>query len=154
MGLCPAHADAPPVASKPIQQKIDALLKRRLQAEPLPVNPPNPFQLHGGANRALTPDEAATQLAAAEAEASLHRVLVPTTASNLEVLTSIVARLKIGGVIVLKDQIQIVINGVPRKEGDSIFVDWNNTPIVVKIIRLLPGQLALRYLDSEITLKY
>ena len=63
-------------------------------------------------------------------------------------------RLKLGGVIVLREQIQIVVNGVPRKEGDLIAAEWNNTIINLRISRLLPGYMVLRYGEAEATVKF
>jgi hypothetical protein len=145
--LSAANAAEPAAASRPVQQRIDALLKRRLRPEPLPVNPPNPFQLSGGAVRSITLEEISTLPAANQAK-------IPAAATNLEVLAGIVARLKVGGIIALKDQIQVVVNGVPRREGDSITVEWNKVLVSVKLIRLLPGQIVLRYADAEITIKF
>src|SRR5437868_1296145 len=42
-----SHTAAP---SPIIQQRIDALLKHRLKPEPLPTDPPNPFQVTSGSS--------------------------------------------------------------------------------------------------------
>ena len=52
------HSAVPATAPSPsIQSRIDALLKQRLKPEPLPVNPPNPFQLVSGARRESAPED-------------------------------------------------------------------------------------------------
>jgi hypothetical protein len=71
-----------------------------------------------------------------------------------EILITCASRLKLGGVIILKDQIQIVVNGVPRKEGDTVAADWNNSIVYLKIAKLLPGQMVLRYGEAEATVRF
>jgi hypothetical protein len=160
---CAAQAASPP-SSASIQQRIDALLKHRLKPEPLPVTPPNPFQMTGGAKRETGASAGAEEILAAKPSAR-EEVLTGTapSAENAvkepaggasEILITCASRLKLGGVIILKDQIQIVVNGVPRKEGDTVAADWNNGIVYLKIAKLLPGQLVLRYQDAEATLKF
>ncbi len=147
--------------SPTVQQRIDALLKHRLKPEPLPVTPPNPFQTQGTAR--LSTDELASKPAVADegpTPATGPGTSDPTQpretpgASHSEVLIGCAQRLKLGGIIVLKEQIQIVVNGVPRKEGDMIAADWNNTIVYLRIARLLPGHMVLRYGDAEATMKF
>lgn len=150
-------ASAPATVSPQLQQRIDRLLKRRLYPEPLPVNPPNPFDQNGVIIREGQKGETArTSREGGSAETALERN--PTdaslSASNLEILSAIAVRLKIGGLMVLKDRLQVVVNGVPRREGDSIAADWNGTLLYAKIARLSPGDLVLRYADAEVTLKF
>jgi hypothetical protein len=147
----PAPAPATP-ASPMIQQRIDALLKRRLRPEPLPVNLPNPFQMSGGIVREASPEERAAEPDGAALANAINQGKI--NANPIEVLTSVSAKLKIGGIIALKDQLQLVINGVPRKEGDSVAADWNGALVFVKIARLSAGQIVLRYGEAEITMKF
>jgi hypothetical protein len=146
----------PPAASSTIQHRIDALLKRRQRPEPLPVNLPNPFQMSSGVIREVASEEIAARAtgdidgAAIANAANQSRV----SANPVEVLASVSARFKIGGVIALKDQLQVVINGVPRKEGDAVAADWNGALLYVKILRLSAGQIVLRYGEAEITMKF
>jgi hypothetical protein len=146
--------------SAPLQQKIDALLKPRLKPEPLPVNPPNPFQMIGGMKREAASEEPARSAAmrddvvaslAPAADGASKEVIA---SQQSEILITCATRLKLGGVIILKDQIQIVVNGVPRREGDTVAADWNNTIVYLKIVRLLPGTMVLRYGESEATVKF
>jgi hypothetical protein len=157
-----AAASSPASSSAPtLQQRIDALLKFRLKPEPLPVNPPNPFQMTGGAKResGAGPEDVAAKPATQEEIAAAATAVGESAAKELagnasEVLITCASRLKLGGVIILKDQIQIVVNGVPRKEGDTVAADWNNTIVYLKVAKLLPGQLVLRYGEAEATLKF
>jgi len=155
-GGAPAPAPTPPGSA--VQQRIDVLLKRRQRPEPLPVNLPNPFQMNSGIVREMSPEEIAARAAgdldgAALANAA-NQGRVAAMANPVEVLASVSARLKIGGIITLKDQLHVVINGVPRREGDSVAADLNGALLFVKIVRLTPGQMALRYGDAEFTMNF
>jgi hypothetical protein len=153
-----AAAPATPPPSSAIQQRIDALLKRRLRPEPLPVNLPNPFQMSSGIVREASPEEAAARSAAEVDGVALANAVnqgrVAAVANPVEVLAAVSSRFKIGGIITLKDQLQVVINGMPRREGDSVAADLNGALIFVKIVRLTPGQMSLRYGDAEIAMKF
>ena len=158
LGLLSTFAAVP---SPAIQQRIDALLKHRLDPTPLPVELPNPFQVVKGSIREYTADDSTAGLPAtmtgvvtAPAADGSTPPKTPATASNAEVLTSAAARLKVGGFIVLNDQIQVVINGAPRREGDMIAVDWNSGLIYLKIVRLLSNEIVLRYGDTDAILRF
>jgi hypothetical protein len=152
-------ADSTPPSPK-IQQRIDALLKHRLRPQALPVNPPNPFQVTGGVRRESAADESVSKPpVASEPVVSSPPTgeLQPKDLANVtaaEVLIACATRLKLGGVIILKEQLQIVVNGTPRKEGDVVAADWNGSIVYLRIARLLPGQLVLRYDEAEATLKF
>jgi hypothetical protein len=145
--------------SPTLQQRIDALLKRRLKPEPLPVTPPNPFQPTGETRRDAAWDDVASKPAVTEdAGAAGGQLAAVGSAANgataSEILISCATKLKVGGVVVVKNQIQIVVNGITRKEGDNVAADWNNTIVQLKIARLLPGQMVLRYGDAEAVVKF
>lgn len=148
--LVAVRAAPVPAASPPLQRKIDALLQRRAHPEPLPITLPNPFQVNTGLRRDDLAPGTGPEAPAAASPASGPE----GEATDIEVLTAVAGRLKVGGVIVLKDRLQVVVNGTPRKEGDVIAADWNATLIHVRIARLLPGQLVLRYGKAEVTLKF
>jgi hypothetical protein len=157
LGLAPTPGAEP---SPTIQFRIDALLKHRLKPEPLPVNPPNPFQMISGSRREFSPEDLGSkpavsdELVASSAPSEQAPPKELAGNSQAEVLIGSATKLKLGGIIILKDQLQIVVNGVPRKEGDSIAADWNNTIVYFKIARLLPGHMVLRYGDAEATVKF
>lgn len=159
-GYSAAPAASPP--AKPaltLQQRIDALLKHRTRPEPLPVDPPNPFVV---VSRGLRDTAAADGKSSVAVEnlASAPKAGAPAAApeflaaSSAEVLAACAVRLKIGGMIRLRDQIQLVINDVPRKEGDFIAAVWNNSIVQLRLVRLVPGQLVLRFEEAEVTLKF
>jgi hypothetical protein len=151
---------AVPTPSPTFQQRIDALLKQRLRPEPLPIDPPNPFQLITGGVRDVSLEGAAVKPATKpSSEPNGDQVAAYTSgdvggASSAEVLAGCVARLKIGGMIRIRDQIQIVVNDIPRKEGDVIVVDWNKSSIHLRVVNIQPSQLTLRYGDADVILKY
>ena len=157
-----AASTTPAPVSASLQQRIDALLQHRLKPEPLPTNPPNPFQLIGSARRGAPEEPAKGAAAGVDASPTApvgatdedQNELNPNGSLSSEALITCATRLKLGGVIILKDQIQIVVNGVPRREGDSVAAEWNNAIIYLKITRLLPGQMVLRYGEAEATVKF
>lgn len=151
--VAPAGTPSP---SPAITQQIDALLKHRLRPEPLPVELPNPFVVTaGGIRDAVTDPVRGRSNAFAEAGAAAanpdREAVAPT---NVDVLAACASRLRIGGVIRIKDQLQIVVNDTPRKEGDFITVPWSGASVHLRIVKLLPEQLTLRYLDAELTVRY
>ncbi|HEY1108096.1 MAG TPA: hypothetical protein VGE76_05680, partial [Opitutaceae bacterium] len=75
-------------------------------------------------------------------------------ASHAEILADCASRLRVGGTIRLKDQVQIVINDTPRKQGDLLIVPYQSTRIPIEITRLLADRVILRYLDAEIAVKF
>lgn len=134
------------------QQRIDALLKQRLNPEPLPVDLPNPFLMSSGGNRDLA--EGArddTDKNSNSAPASLPAV---PDQSSAFVLAECAARLKIGGIAIVNGQTQIAINNVLRKEGDIIMTEWNNSLVQLVVVRFLAGKIVLRFQDTETTLKF
>jgi hypothetical protein len=150
--LASFHLEASTTAEPfgPIRQRIDALLKRRIQPEPLPVNLPNPFQMNGSVIRTSPPDPTA----ATEKGVSPPAVIPAAVEDPIKVLRAVASRLKIGGVIVSADNRHIVINGVSRMAGESIPAEWNNALISVQIVRLESTQLVLRYADAEFTVRF
>lgn len=154
--LPPAEAAQP---SAVIQRQIDALLKSRLRPEPLPVDPPNPFRVISGRAPDRAGDRAgSTFTVKPEDDARANRpALDPAgelaAASSAEVLTSCAAQLKIGG-IMLKGQIHVVINNVPRREGDAITAHWNNSTVTLRVVRIEPGLVVLRLGDAEISRRF
>lgn len=161
LGAAPATKPPPPAGPSPaIVRQIDALLKHRLQPEPLPLDPPNPFVVTGGGIRdsvveggRVRPSLAVENLpAGATANANPDREAVP--ANNADILAACAGKLRVGGMIRLKDQIQIVIDNAARKEGDFLTVQWGGAPVHLRIVRILSDQFVLRYQDAELTLRF
>jgi hypothetical protein len=155
LGASSPHVTNP---SPAIQQRIDALLKNRIRPEPLPVDPPNPFQMVSGGVRDISTDGGSTKTKASGEDTANAPATYPTAdapgTSSAEVLAGCVSRLKIGGIIRIRDQIQIVINDIPRKEGDVIMMDWNSAPVQLRVVRVQANQLTLRYGEADVILKY
>jgi hypothetical protein len=147
---------AAPNESALIRQRIDELLKRRQKPEPLPVDPPSPFALSsavsGGSTMVREPapgagvSTAGAAVEKPEAEAG--------SATTTELLARVASRLHITGVISLKNQLNIIINDNPWKEGDFLIVNQGARIIRLQVMRIQPGQLTLRLEDAELVLKF
>ena len=147
-------------ATPVLRAQIDALLKARQWPEPLPIDLPSPFLvIHDGTRSLLaTTGRPAASGAPGEERKSgegIRTSTVETTpATASEILGNTAGRLKLGGLMRLKDQLQIIVNDVPRREGDSITVLWNNSTYALRVVRLQPGLLVLRYEGAELTLSF
>lgn len=172
-GLVLAAGFLPPrargaAASPVLRAQIDALLKARQWPEPMPIDPPSPFVVINDSARNLL--AASTGRSPAPTSSSVARsgdearpadfIRTPAPAADAvqlsaaEILGNTAARLKLGGVMQLKDQMQIVVNDLPRREGDFVTVLWNNATYALRIIRVQPGLLVLRYEGAEMTLRF
>ena len=132
-----------------IRQQIDALLRQRLRPEPLPTELPNPFQAPTAMVRpraVVTEPEKSAEEAEAQREAARPR--------DSDILADFASRLRIGGIIRLKDQVLVVINDIPRKEGDYIPLPGPNSRATVVITRLMSDRMVLRYQDAELTISF
>lgn len=149
-----SSATAPAISPTPkLQRRIDILLKRRTKLEALPPELPNPFQVNlglGGPRDGALADNASRN-SKDDDTASGSTAPAP---SNVDILSSIVSRLRFGGMIVLKDQIKVVINGVQRREGDMVPAEWNNSVVYLKITKVTSTDVVLRYNDADATLKF
>jgi hypothetical protein len=156
-GLLWAAPTKPADESALIRQRIDALLKRRQKPEPLPVDPPNPFSLTavGTANpsppRDPPPATVATEPTAVVAAPVGEEA---ETANPTELLARCASRLRITGVIRLKDQVHVIINDSPWKEGDYLIVNQGTRILRLQVARIQPGQLTLRLEEAELVLRF
>ena len=155
----PAKTPAPPASPSPaVVQQIDALVRHRLRPEALPIDPPNPFVITGGGIRDSVIESGRVRstmtLEALPNSPSLNPDREAVPASNADVLAACVRALRIGGVIQMKDQTQVVINDTPRKEGDFLTVQWNNAPVHLRLVRVTREHFVIRYQDAELTLRY
>ena len=78
--------------SPAIRRQIDALLRPRLNPEPLPLDPPNPFEMVTAATRARMVARSETTEKPAEASPDPDREAVPARHANL--LADYAARLR------------------------------------------------------------
>jgi hypothetical protein len=140
-----------------IRQRIDALLKRRQQPEPLPAEAPNPFALQ--ANIPTVPN-LGRESAAAAGGAEPAPVIVAqsdeelVTSNTAELLARFASRLRITGMIRLKDQVHIIINETPWKEGDYLIINQGRRIFRLQVMRIQTGQLTLRLEDAELMLRF
>lgn len=158
-GLLGAAPVAPTAAeSALIRQRIDDLLQRRQQPTPLPQDPPNPFVvaaagLVGGA----TP---AGDAGLAESSPAMPASVVGNSgeeigpANTAELLARFASRLRITGLIRLKEQLHVIINDSTWKEGDYMILHQGSRVIRLQVLRIQPGQLTLRLEDAELMLRF
>jgi hypothetical protein len=152
-GAVPAHV-APAPSPVPLTRQIDALLKRRLRPEPLPLDLPNPFALPGPTRRDATFSSASEPVGVVTPPAPTNPDIEARVATNAEVLAECAARLKVGGIMRVQGRVQLVINDVPRKEGDTIIVPWGSNKISLTLVSILAEQVVVRYNDAELALRF
>lgn len=144
--------------SMQIRQRIDALLKRRQQPMPLPVDPPNPFAVAAAVSIGLTPVRESTE--AGGNESAMPAVVVGNpddeigSANTAELLARFASRLRITGMIRTKDQVHVIINDSPWKEGDYMIFNQGARIIRLQVMRIVPGQLTLRLEEAELVLRF
>jgi hypothetical protein len=140
----PARPPAMRPADRFLQTKehIDTLLKFRLNPDPLPPNPPNPFQLPAGTAATESPDDP-------QASRKGDPPNPPTSAAPLEAgsdgaaLAAYAAGLKITGMVRLNGQVHLIINQSPYKEGDLILLNNQTTTVYLQVVRITPSELTL-----------
>lgn len=150
----PLAADSRPLATltDATRQKISALLGPRRHPAPLPGNPPNPFSLTPQAAGGVLPEAGSRD--AAEPAAPTLRADPGTPPDTATLLARAAARLKIGGLLRLNQQFQIIVNDVAWKEGDYIVVDHIQPVVRLRIAQIQPGQLTLRLDDAELVIRF
>jgi hypothetical protein len=147
---------AAPVAPTPeqsarIRRQVDALLKSRLQPEPLPLDPPNPFVPM--VSPGVAPVAAAPVAPVATANPA-PAPIVDRAAEDAALLARYASRLRITGLIRVKDQVHVIINDTPWKEGDFIIVSRDPGVVQLQVARIQPGQLTLKLEDAELVLRF
>ena len=132
------------------KQRIDTLLKRRLNPEPLPAVLPNPFQLPGTVTGTDLRDGLPLDPTKPDHPVVPVEITPPT---DSEALARYAAGLKISGTVRLNGQLHLIINQSPYKEGDLLLLNNTEPPVYLQIIRLSPGELTLGLNDASLTLK-
>ncbi len=127
--------------SRLIRQRIDELLLRRRNPAPLPVDPPSPFVVLANPGAALKPAE----------PPPVRRVETP---GNAEQLARLASRLRITGLIRIKDQLHVIINDSPWREGDYIAMESGTGLLQLQVTRIQAGQLTLRLQDAELVMRF
>lgn len=137
--------------SERIRAQIDALLALRRRPPPLPVDPPDPFAAASTgvvAPAASSAGDRSGPLTASSPEA------VSSAPTNAEVLARLASRLRIGGLIRLKDSLQVVVNDSPLREGDYFVVEREPRIIQLQVVRIQPGQLTVGFEDAELVVRF
>lgn len=121
-----------------IKIKIDALLKPRLNPDPLPNPLPDLFQRSEVSRPA--PPKATTE------------GLAPSTDS--EMLLYYGASLKISGTVRIDDETHLVINQAPYKEGDNLTLKTKDATVKLRILGIAPGELTLGLNEAVQVIKF
>ncbi|HVU18020.1 MAG TPA: hypothetical protein VHD32_13925 [Candidatus Didemnitutus sp.] len=152
-GLVAAPAPKPADASQRLRQHIDSLLLHRNKPEPLPVVLPNPFAVvTGGAMRPDGADSDDGEPVAVDASGKTAEAAPVDT--NAEALAKCIAKLRFGGMVTVKGALQIIINDVPRKEGDVIVLDRNNAMTYLHVVHIAKNELTLSLNDATQTVRF
>jgi hypothetical protein len=145
--------------SEEIARRIDTLLSPRLKPEPLPRVLPNPFVVVSGvvsAQRTEGDDATAgekTVDTATDTSVNAQADEFPAYTSA-ELLARCVPTLKFGGVIQLNDKVQLVINNVPRREGDIVSVTLGTNKVYLRVVKIAPGAVTMRLNEAEQVIPY
>lgn len=152
----PPRPNAAAAESQQMRRRIDALLKPRRSPPPLPLDPPNPFAQVATTGAGVTASGANVP-GGGNANAAVDRPAAgqdDANATSTEQLARFASRLKITGLIRLKDQVHVIINDTPWREGDFIIVDRSSRIIQLQVVRIQPGSLTLRLDDAELVLRF
>ena len=168
-GLAGAQAAARPAARPPARpsakpadrylrtkERIDALLKSRLNPDPLPATLANPFQLPAGMavvdpRTGPSPDLPAGHKGDPVATTKPVEPAIPT--NDTEALALYAADLKITGTVKLNGQAHLIINQSPYKEGDLLLLNRQNDTVYLQIVRITQTELTLGLNQAVLTLK-
>lgn len=150
----PSFSAATPGAaarSERIRAQIDALLALRRRPPSLPVDPPNPF---AAATAGVVVPGTTPAGDRSGSPAGVSPDAAPPSGSNAEILARLASRLRISGLIRLKDSLQVVVNDSPLREGDSFVVEREPRIIQLQVVRIQPGQLTVRFEDAELIVRF
>lgn len=157
-----ASAPAGPALKKAVDRfdrtkaRIDALLRNRLQPEPLPASLPNPFLLTEAFSLtevSRTPGDPPDHGAEPAGPETKTPVEAAPPGSDAELLAFYATTLKISGTVQVNGRLQLVINQSSYKEGDLILLHKKDATIYLKVVRIAPGELTLGYNGVEQVLK-
>lgn len=122
------------------KERIDALLKRRLNPDPLPANLANPFQLPAGTVVAELRDGNPPDLPP-DRKGGPTDLLPPD--SDGEALARYAASLKITGTVKVDGQVHLIINQAPYKVGELLPLIFPSGTVYLQIIRIAPAELTV-----------
>lgn len=129
--------------SEKIRQQIEHLLANRRGAKPLPLDPPNPFEIQ--APVLLNTPRAADP-------APLNNAIPPPDPATT--LARFASELRISGMIRLNDQVQIIVNDNAWKEGDFLTIERAGRVVRLQVAKIMPGQLTLRLDEAELVIRF
>jgi hypothetical protein len=140
-------------------KRIDGLLKARLKPDTLPRVIPNPFVVVSGvvtSQRNEANNEPAGETVQSPSADTTDRAQAEEfpAFTSAELLARCAMTLKFGGLIQLNDRVQIVINNVPRREGDIVSIQLGNSKVYIRVVRILPGSVTMRLNEAEQVINY
>jgi len=137
------------------KERIDNLLKSRLNPDPLPASLPNPFQLPAGMTLTEQRDGNPTdQPGGDSANPTIPATTGPVIPTNdTEALALYITGLKISGAVKLNGQLHLIINQSPYKEGDLILLNLPSTTVYLQVIRITTNELTLGFNQAVQTIK-
>jgi len=136
LALAAAHAQPSPLEKTRLARtQIDTLLGPRRSAQPPPADPPNPFTAPGAV--AVDPNPA-------------NPNPTPTASTEQEILAR---TLKLGGTATVGGRLQLIVNGVAYKEGDTIVVREDGQIMRVKLLRIVPPSAVFELNDNEVIVR-
>jgi hypothetical protein len=155
-GCAPGPADATEPAPKAGERKpvdpfdrtrnrIDQLLKARINPELLPSPLPNPFTLPVNLT-ALTEDDLGPAQPNAPA-APVAELLEP--GSHAETLAAFAATPRISGAVTVDGKLNFIINQLLYKEGDTILMNKRDPKSAITISKIVPGALTLTFNEAS-----
>jgi len=128
------------------KEHIDALLKQRLEPEPLPAKLANPFQVSSATPVINLSDSPSTpnQVPAPE---PVEAVL----SGDDEILAHYAVTLKVTGQLQIGGVAHLIINSAPYKEGSTIPVQGKgDMTYYLKVVRIAPTELTLGLNDATL----
>ena len=140
------------------KQHIDALLKRRLNPDPLPALLPNPFQLSDetpSVNSTRTPpgppsDQTVTTVVAKVDPPADY--LPP--GSDEELLARYLPTLRVSGTGQQNGRAYVIINSSPYREGDVITITNKSQKLYFQILRIATSEITIGYNEATQILKF
>lgn len=143
-GLLDAATPTPMPGKGRLTDRIDALLRPRLQPAALPLVLPNPFTVvRGSAER----EDPATTSATSASTIATNVDSTPLT--DTELLERAISRLRIGGIVEVGGITKIILNATPYREGEGLTFEDKGKTLYLQVLRLTPTDLTLGYNDAS-----
>ena len=127
-----------------IEQRVQVLVGRRLNPQPLPASLPNPFY------RGVEPSDLA-QLDIANPV--VEAVPAAPDITDADTLARIAPTLRITGLVSVNDVPHVAVNGLVCKAGDVIPIGGRDIPIFIQVRKVDGHNVTLGLNDAELTIQ-